>query len=85
MNAPFIQQAMLSTSRNAAGPNDSFDAALRAEDIKEKEQRGEEEEAHELFHALHPRAGLRQKPQPGRLRAEQQIGQRSFPRRWRRT
>ena len=50
-----------------------FDAALRAEHLKQKEQRREEEKTHELFHLLHPGTRLRQKSQPGRLRAEQQI------------
>ena len=59
MNAPFIQQARLSASKKAGSPDDRFDAALRAEDVEQKEQRGEKEEAHELFHALHPRARLR--------------------------
>ena len=48
-------------------------AALCAEDVEKEEQRREKEEPHELLHAHHPRAGLGQKSQPGRLRAEQKI------------
>src|SRR5581483_11254564 len=47
--------------------------ALRAEHVKKKEQRREQEETHELLHVIHPRARLRQKTKPRRMNGQGEI------------
>ena len=73
MNAPFIQQARLTASRKHSVQVTAGETALLAEDVKEEDQRREHREAHQLLHALHPGARLRQEVHPGRLRREQEI------------
>src|SRR5204863_9263741 len=59
--------------KEGAGPNEGRDATLGAKHRKQKEQGRDQQKTHELFHSHHPRAGLGQKFEPGRLRAEQKI------------
>ena len=54
--------------QKAAGPNGAFETALRAEHVKEKQQRGQEQKSHELLYVHHPWARLGQEAQPGRMR-----------------
>ena len=79
-NEPYIQQAMLRARRNAL--TQMAASMPRATPITQskKEQGGEEEKAHELFHPHHPGTGPRDEAEPGRLRAEEQI-RRAHPRR----
>ena len=65
---------MLRARRKAARPDDRIEAALRADYLKQEEQRSEEQKAHELLYVHHPRAGSREKAEPGGLRAKQEIG-----------
>ena len=57
-----------------ADPDGRVDAARDADHPEQEEQGGEEEKTHELFHPHHPGTGPRDEAEPGRLRAEEQIG-----------
>ncbi len=73
-NEPCIQQAMLSARRNALTQIAASMPARDADHPEQKEQGGEEEKTHELFHPHHPGTGPRDEAEPGGLRAEEQIG-----------
>src|SRR5438270_6875181 len=59
--------------KKAACPNRSYQAALSNQHVKKKQQRGQQQKAHELFHMQHPRTWLWQKSQPGRLSTQKQV------------
>src|SRR5207245_6594280 len=59
--------------QKAARPDDGISSALRPQDVKKKEQRGQKEKSHKLLYAHHPRPGLWQEAQPGWLRRQQEI------------
>jgi hypothetical protein len=60
--------------KEAERPGDGDGAALLAQDVEEKDERGEHRKAHELLHALHPGAGFREPTHPRRLRRKEEVG-----------
>ena len=61
--------AMLSARRNALTQMAASMPRRDADHPEQKEQGGEQEKTHQLFHPHHPGTRLRDEAEPGRLRA----------------